>query len=173
MSCYAGAGAKIACVFRWEGLGVGVGVNAIYLFISCWRRSSTPHYRRHLASFSVKVTYTISIFSFSSLQDFHDYKEKLYIPAGDCLFGSMAHSSFLKYFYYTGYLFSKLGVFSLNLDKFLVILTQNIPVWNMTSWLWKKSMWWLFPYNNFLKMCWSVLIIHQQLPSDPFYFCHW
>lgn len=85
-----------------------------------------PHYSRHLVSFSVKVTYIISIFVFGYLQDFHDYKEKLYIPAGDCLFGSMAHSCFLKYFYYACYLFSKLGVFFLNLNKTLVIITQNI-----------------------------------------------
>lgn len=84
----------------------------------------------HLVSFSVKVTHVSSIFAFSSYQDFHDYKERLYIPAGDCLFVLMTHSCFLKCFYYACYIhihkLGGLGFFFRNLNKSLVILTQNI-----------------------------------------------
>lgn len=42
--------------------------------------------------------------------------------------------------------------FPKSFEKSPVILTQNNLFWNMISWLWKKDMWWLCPYNNFLKM---------------------
>lgn len=121
-SCYAGTGTEISGIFHWEDLGAGVTA----LFFLYRKRSGPPHYTIHLVSFSVKVTCIISGFAFIYLQDSHDCKEKLSIPAGDCLLGSMAHSCFLRQFHYACYLFSKLGFFFQSVNKSLVTLTQNI-----------------------------------------------